>query len=184
MLCVTAQTSFEPNKASTIHVLKLNRMKNLGLLLVFQMIVLGVSAQDVALTKTKFEIGLSAPELLHTGVGFDLTTFNQLGFSVGVGPTWGGVWPALSAEHRLYFGNVQASTNRRKLFFRQGVTYYPAGDEAAGVLSVGIDLKSKKTNKGWTIDAGYFLLFPRTEDRHRDSFPALRFQYYSYFKKA
>jgi hypothetical protein len=159
-------------------------MKKLGLLLVFQVMVLGVFAQDMSLTKTKFVVGAAAPELLHVGVGVDLTTINQLGLSVGVGPTWGGVWPALSAEHRLYFGNVQASTNRRKLFFRQGATYYPAGDEAAGVLSLGIDLKSKKANKGWTIDAGYFLLFPRTDDRQRDSFPALRFQYFSYFKKA
>jgi hypothetical protein len=158
-------------------------MKKLGLLLIFQVMTLRGFAQDAGFTKTKFEIGISAPELLHAGVGFDVTSYNQLGFTVGVGPTMGGVWPALSAEHRLYFGNVQASTNRRKLFFRQGATYFPAGDEAAGVLSLGIDLKSKKANRGWTIDAGYFLLFPRTEDRNRDSAPALRFQYYSYFKK-
>ncbi|SMB89889.1 hypothetical protein SAMN00120144_0993 [Hymenobacter roseosalivarius DSM 11622] len=159
-------------------------MKKLGLLLAFQVMRLGVSAQDMGLTKTKFVIGVSAPELLHAGVGFDLTTINQLGFTVGVGPTLGGVWPTVSAEHRLYFGKVQASTNRRKLFFRQGAIYYTAGDEGAGVLSLGIDLKSKKANRGWTIDAGYFLLFPRTRDRYRDSFPALRFQYFSYFKKA
>ncbi|WP_133273765.1 hypothetical protein [Hymenobacter radiodurans] len=158
-------------------------MKKLGIFLFFQAAVLTVSAQDMSMTKTKFVVGVSGPELLHAGVGFDLTSINQLGFTVGVGPTWGGVWPTLNAEHRLYFGKVQASTNRRKLFFRQGATYFTEDEEGAGVLSLGIDLKSKKANRGWTIDVGYFLLFPRTEDRHRDSFPAVRFQYFSYFKK-
>ncbi|MBC6607209.1 hypothetical protein H8B13_10295 [Hymenobacter sp. BT188] len=158
-------------------------MKKLGLLIVFQVMGLRGFAQDVALTRTKFVVGVSGPELLHLGVGVDVTTYNQLGFTVGVGPTWGGVWPTLNAEHRLYFGNVQVGTNRRKLFFRQGVTYFTEGEEGAGVLSLGIDLKSKKANRGWTIDAGYCLLFPRTKDRYRDSFPALRFQYFSYFKK-
>ncbi|QIL77293.1 hypothetical protein [Hymenobacter sp. HDW8] len=159
-------------------------MKKLGLLLLFQLTVWGAFAQDTSLTKTKFVVGVSGPELLHLGVGVDVTTYNQLGVTVGVGPTWGGVWPTINAEHRLYFGKLQPATNRRKFFFRQGATYYTAGDEGAGVLSLGIDLRSKKANKGWTIDAGYFLFIPVDEDRYRKSFPALRFQYYSYFKKA
>ncbi|KAA9332336.1 hypothetical protein F0P96_12725 [Hymenobacter busanensis] len=158
-------------------------MKKLGFQVLLWLSTLGASAQDPAFARTKFVIGLSAPELLHVGVGIDATKYNQLGLGAGVGPSWGTLWPSLSAEHRLYFGKTQELTNRKQWFFRQGATYFPAGDEGAGTLSIGIDFKSKRSNSGWTIDAGMFWFYPQDQDRYYNSFPALRFQHYSYFRK-
>jgi hypothetical protein len=158
-------------------------MKKLGFLMLVGLWVSHALAQDMALTRTRFIAGLSAPELLHVGLGFDVTKYNQLGLSAGVGPSWGTLWPSLTAEHRLYFGKTKELTNRKQWFFRQGASYFPAGDEGAGTLSIGADLKSKHRDKGWTIDAGIFFLYPRDRDRYYNSFPALRFQHYSYFRK-
>ncbi len=66
-------------------------MKKFSISLFFTAAMLMASAQAGSITKGKFVIGLSAPELLHAGVGFDVSGFNQLGFAVGIGPTWGGV---------------------------------------------------------------------------------------------
>ena len=143
-----------------------------------------VNAQADTLTKTRFVIGISAPELLHAGINIDLGKFNQVGFSAGIGPSWGTVWPTLNIEHRLYFGKYIESTNRRKLFFKQGATYFTAGEnESAVSFSVGADLKSKARNRGWTIDLGGFILFQNYRDRQNKFYPALRFQHYNYFKR-
>lgn len=158
-------------------------MKKLCLVLLFDLAILSLFAQTDTLTKTKFVIGLSAPELLHAGVNFDLSRWNQLGLSVGVGPSLGQAWPTVNLEHRLYFGTIGDLTNRRKWFFRQGGTWFPAGKEGAGSLTLGIDLKSKHPSRGWTIDAGTFILFRNRRDYKNQIYPALRFQYYSFFKK-
>ncbi|MBD0297113.1 MAG: hypothetical protein ICV84_18260 [Flavisolibacter sp.] len=158
-------------------------MKKFSISLFFASTVILVSAQTDSLTKTKFVFGLSAPELLHIGVGFDVTRFNQLGVSAGIGPTWGGVWPSLNAEHRLYFGPISEFTHRRKWFFRQGLSYFTSNGDLSGTLTIGVDLTSRRRIKGWTIDAGFLHLFKDRNDGYVTNFPALRFQYYSYFKK-
>lgn len=160
-------------------------MKKLFIILLFQITILIVAAQEDSLTKTKFVIGLSAPELLHTGVNIDLTKYNQLGVSAGIGPSWGSVWPTLNVEHRLYFGKIIQETKRRRWFFKQGFTYFAAeDDQSALTFTFGADLKSKARKRGWTIDLGAFVLFQSENDRENMIYPALRFQYYSYFKKS
>ena len=141
-------------------------------------------AQD-SLSKTRIGIGLSAPELLHVGIAHQLTSYNQLGVSAGIGPTMGGVWPSLSAEHRLYFGNRHPLTKRRQWFLRQGVSYYPAGDDVAVTFTLGADLGSKKAGSGWTIDGGVFFLPSSEKDEWINSrlIPALRFQYYGLLRR-
>ena len=142
-------------------------------------------AQGDTLTKVRFVIGLSAPELLHAGIDLDLGKSNQIGISAGIGPSWGTVWPTLNIEHRLYFGKLTESTNRRKWFFKQGATYFTAAENQSAItFSVGADLKSKARNKGWTIDLGAFILFQSENDRKNQIYPALRFQHYNYFKRS
>lgn len=142
-------------------------------------------AQVDSLTKTRFVIGISAPELFHAGVNIDLGKSNELGASAGIGPSMGTVWPTLNIEHRLYFGKIIESTNRKRWFFKQGATLFTADkDQKALTFTVGADLKSKASNNGWTIDIGGFILFQNDRDRKNQFYPALRFQHYNYFKKA
>jgi hypothetical protein len=109
---------------------------------------------------------------------------SQVGFSTGVGPSWGAVWPTLNIEHRLYFGKITESANRRRWFIKQGLTYFTAAESQSAVsFSVGSDLKSRARNRGWTIDLGGFILIQNNNDRKNLFLPALRFQYYSYLKK-
>jgi hypothetical protein len=157
-------------------------MQKLWLLLAFNLTTLIVPAQD-SLTRTRFVIGLSGPELLHTGININLAKFSQVGLSAGIGPSWGEVWPTLNFEHRLYLGKINKFTQRKQWFFKQGATYFPAGDQAALTFTVGGDLKSKARERGWTIDAGIFILYQKDEDLENKIYPALRFQYYAYFKK-
>jgi hypothetical protein len=163
---------------------KINCMQKLFFIALLQIIALTVVAQEDSLTKAKFVIGLSAPELFHAGVNIDLTKYNQVGFSAGVGPSWGTVWPTLNIEHRLYFGKPVAETNRRRWFFKQGFTWFTAADDQSALtFTFGADLKSKASNRGWTIDLGAFILFQSENDGENMVYPALRFQHYSYFKK-
>jgi hypothetical protein len=159
-------------------------MPKLYFLVLLQLLVLTGSTQADTLGKSRFAIGLSAPELFHAGMSVDLGKYNQIGFSAGIGPSWGTVWPTLNIEHRLYFGKPSQLTNRRKWFFKQGATYFTAAeDQSALTLTVGSDLKSKASNRGWTIDAGVFILFQSENDAENQMYPALRFQYYIYSKK-
>ena len=159
-------------------------MHKLCFLLLLELTAIVAFGQADTLTKTRFVIGLSAPELLHAGVNVDLGKSNQVGFSAGIGPSWGEVWPTLNIEHRLYFGKIIESTKRKRWFFRQGVTYFAAAEKQSAItFSVGADLKSKARNRGWTIDVGGLVLFRDENDRKNKLYPALRFQHYSYFKK-
>ena len=158
-------------------------MTKLYFLIVSALAALIVNAQDT-LTKTRFVVGLSAPELLHAGITVDLSKTSQVGFSTGVGPSWGAVWPTLNIEHRLYFGKITESANRRRWFIKQGLTYFTAAESQSAVsFSVGSDLKSRARNRGWTIDLGGFILIQNNNDRKNLFLPELRFQYYSYLKK-
>jgi hypothetical protein len=159
-------------------------MQKLCFLIVSAIATLVVSAQADTLTKTRFVIGLSAPELLHVGINTDLGKSSQVGFSAGIGPSWGGFWPTLNIEHRLYLGKILESTNRRQFFFKQGATYFTSSEKQKAVtFSVGADLKSKNRGYGWTIDFGGFILIQNHQDRENQFYPALRFQHYHYFKK-
>lgn len=151
---------------------------------IFMLQVFNAAAQTDTLTKVKLVIGVSAPELAHAGLSLDLGKHNQLGMSAGIGPTWGGVWPSFNAEHRLYMGNLREKIKRRVWFIRQGIHYFPGGDDVAASLSAGLDFRSGRRHNGWTIDAGIFYLFPEERNRYRSVYPSLRFQFYNYFKKA
>lgn len=142
------------------------------------------SAQEDSLTKTRIVIGLAAPELIHLGFATDLGQRNQVGFSAGLAPSWGSVWPSLNVEHRFYFGGNSAATLKKKFFLKQGFTFFTADqDQKALTFTLGADLKSKARHRGWTIDLGAFLLLQNDMDRQNKLYPAIRFQYYAYTRK-
>lgn len=150
-----------------------------------------VCAQKREVTKTRILAGISSPELFHVGMNTDLSKSSQLAFSTGVFYSPGTPWPSISVEHRLYLGKVDEDMERKKWFFRQGITWFPSGDDVVGTLSVGLDLKSKTNYKGWTVDLGLsgFIAHPSKSDpyyvndyRYR-FIPALRIQHFMYFSK-
>lgn len=148
-----------------------------GLILLFLLFngELVMGQENVSNTKVAF--GLSAPELLHAGIGVSLSKSSQIGLFGGISPTMGGIWTSLNFEHRLYVGT-------KKWFFRQGYSIFPKGPDHAFTLSIGKDLKSKKTNRGWTIDGGFFYLLYHADDPEIGPLlPALRIQYYVFIKK-
>jgi len=164
-------------------------MKKYNFILLFTigiLVVNEVNGQIDSLSKTRFVIGLGAPELLHVGVNQELSKFNQIGINAGLGPTWGGVWPTFSIEHKLYFKDLSDPLTGRKWFFRQGVTFFPSGDgEFALTFTFGKDFKSKTKNEGLILDFGGIIFIDKSEYGNNNQFwPALRFQYYTYFKKA
>ena len=159
-------------------------MKKGCFVIFLSLIVLHTTAQSDSLGKMRFAIGLSAPELLHAGIGVNVSRSNLIGLYVGVGPTMGGVWPTLNAEHRLYFGKINESTHRKRWFFRQSFTYFtPDTDQKAIALTIGSDLRSKAVSSGWTIDIGGFILLQNELDRENKIYPALRFQFYGIGKR-
>ena len=142
-------------------------------------------AQEKKISKTRFVIGLSAPELLHAGITYRIANSSQVGLSVGAGPSMGMIWPSINLEHRLYLGKNSEKTNQKTWFFRQGTTYFPAANSPQQFtlnLTVGKDLVFKNKN-GITIDAGVFYL-PESESssiilvRSLNLWPALRFELY------
>jgi len=165
------------------------QMKNLLMLRLILLYLLTLSISTLALgqeqeNKARLAIGISAPEMLHFGLGIDISKSNQLGFYGGIGPSWGTIWTSLNVEHRWYFGNLSDATNRKKWFFKQGYSYYPKGDDSIITLTIGKDLKSKNINNGWTIDWGllYLIGHQRGAGEPPAIFPALRFQYYGFIK--
>jgi hypothetical protein len=153
-----------------------------------------LNAQEQKVSKAKFIIGLSAPEIFHAGVTYRLSNSSAIGVNAGVGPTMGGVWPSVSLEHRLYFGKNSEVNGQKIWFFRQGTTFFPAAKKSADPaktssqsftlnLTVGKDFPSKNHKSGATIDAGVFYL-PGSEQssvilvRSMNLWPALRFEFY------
>lgn len=136
--------------------------------------------------KTRFVLGLSVPELIHAGVTYRLANASQLGLNAGAGPTLGGVWPAISLEHRLYIGKNDERSNQKTWFFRQGATFFPSARSSQQFtlnLTVGKDILFKNFKNGISIDAGVFHL-PGSERssvilvRSLNLWPALRFEFY------
>ncbi|HEX5552593.1 MAG TPA: hypothetical protein VFX43_05030 [Chitinophagaceae bacterium] len=159
-------------------------MKYLMVIITSLFFTLNLRAQTEKVSKTRFVIGLSDPELLHAGVTFRIANASQLGLNVGAGPTLGGVWPAISLEHRLYVGKDNERVNQKTWFFRQGTTFFTSAESPQQFtlnLTVGKDLLFKNIKNGITIDAGLFYL-PRDErsSTGRSFFlvPALRFEFY------
>lgn len=140
-------------------------------------------AQEEVRKPTRFIAGLSGPELLHIGITQKLSNSSQLGFSVGVAPTWGGIWPSFNIEHRLYFGGRNPA---KSWFFRQGSTFFPSARKSQKFtlnLTVGKDFSLGKFHNGLTIDLGVFHL-PESESsslllsKSLNLWPALRFEFY------
>lgn len=157
-------------------------MKRFCLVLLAGSCFLNIAAQE-PLSKTRILCGLSAPELLHLGVATQITRSNMVGISAGVGPTWGGLWPSVNAEHRLYLGPSNRTTGRRQWFLRQSVSYFPGGEDVVFALTAGADLRSKRPGSGWTVDAGVWQLIPDEKGEQARYAPALRFQYYGLFRR-
>jgi hypothetical protein len=86
-------------------------MKYSIVIIAFLFLNLKVCAQKERISKARFITGLSGPELLHAGVTYRVANFSQFGLNAGIGPTLGGIWPALSLEHRLYDGKNNERIN-------------------------------------------------------------------------
>ena len=158
----------------------------IAIILLFVSFTVNLYAQKQTVKKTKIVIGLSAPELLHSGVTYRVANISQLGVSLGIGPSWGTIWPTINLEHRLYLGKNSTETNQKTWFFRQGTTFFPSAKPSQKFtlnLTVGKDLIFKKVGNGITIDAGVFYL-PESENssiilvRSLNLWPALRFEFY------
>jgi hypothetical protein len=151
-------------------------------------------AQIKNVSKTKFVVGLSAPEILHAGVTYRWANASLIGLNGGLGPTMGGVWPSISLEHRLYLGKDHEKSGMKTWFFRQGTTYFPSATASPDPvktssqsftlnLTVGKDIPFRNNKSGATIDAGVFYL-PGSENssviliRSLNLWPALRFELY------
>ena len=145
-----------------------------------------LSAQQEKISKTKFVIGLSGPELLHAGVLYRLANASSVGLNAGAGPSLGMVWTSISLEHRLYLGKNSEKTAQKTWFFRQGTTFFPSANSSQHFtlnLTLGKDIPFKKIKNGFTVDAGVFYL-PESERssiilvRSLNLLPALRFEFY------
>ena len=73
-------------------------------------------SQEKKISRTRFVIGLSAPELLHAGLTYRIANASQIGLSVGAGPSLGTIWPSINLEHRLYFGKNSIKTTQKSGF--------------------------------------------------------------------
>ena len=161
-------------------------MKVFLIIVTYLLVNVTLFAQPVRLSKTKFVAGISGPELLHAGLTYRIANVSQVGFNAGLGPTMGGVWTALSLEHRLYFGKNSETTNQKTWFFRQGGTFLPSAESPRQFtlnLTVGKDILSKRKKNGLTIDAGVFSL-PESQEssvilvRSLNLWPAIRFEWF------
>lgn len=134
-------------------------------------------------SKARLGLGLSVPEMIHVGLGVDITTSNQIGVYGGIGPSWNTIWTSLNLEHRLYFGKLSEASNRKQWFIRQSYTYYPPGDDSVITFTLGKDLKSKTSKAGWTIDFGMFYRLEYVRESESEPgaiIPALRIQFYAF----
>jgi hypothetical protein len=155
-------------------------------IIIFLLIPSMLIGQETKTKSTKFIAGLSAPEILHAGVTFRIANSNLFGVNAGIGPTMGGFWPTLNAEHRFYFGKNDSRINQKVWFCRQGITFQPSAettDKVAVTLTVGKDIPFKKLTSGITIDAGVFYLGNSEQSsiiliRSLNLWPALRFEFY------
>ncbi|MEJ7692206.1 hypothetical protein [Daejeonella sp.] len=161
-------------------------MKNLIVIIPILFLNLSVYAQQETISKTRFVVGLSGPELLHAGLTYRLANSSQFGLNAGAGPTAGGVWPAISLEHRLYIGKNDERSNQKTWFFRQGTTFFPSAVSSQQFtlnLTGGKDILFRNNQNGITIDAGIFYL-PESDRssiilvRSLNLWPALRFEFY------
>ncbi|MEP6794436.1 MAG: hypothetical protein ABJB16_08935 [Saprospiraceae bacterium] len=143
-------------------------------------------AQDVKISKTRIVAGIAIPEFLHLGASYRIANISQIGVSVGVSPSWGVTYTSLNVEHRLYFDKIGKKANQKTLFFRQGVSYFPAEQSSKNFsfnFTIGNDFIFKNSGNGITIDAGIIALLNHRSDYYRDGaiyvvWPALRFQFY------
>lgn len=162
-------------------------MKYIILIVVLTYFNIIVSAQNKHISDARFVIGLSGPELLHAGFTYRILNFSQIGLNGGIGPSAGIAWPAISLEHRLYFGKNAMSTDQKTWFFRQGTTYFPYATKSSQHfslnLTLGKDFIFKNIRNGITLDAGVFYLAESENSsimliRKLNLWPALRFEFY------
>jgi len=167
-------------------VLTFDLMKRYLIVMSFLFSNLALYAQHVEISQARFVAGLSGPELLHAGFTYRIANASQIGVNAGAGPSWGGLWPSVSLEHRLYIGGNAAKTGLRMWFIRQGVTYFPSESPPRHFtlnLTVGRDISFRRAKNGITVDAGMFYL-PESESSSLvlvsplNLWPALRAEFY------
>ncbi|MES2431768.1 MAG: hypothetical protein V4556_12585 [Bacteroidota bacterium] len=142
---------------------------------------LNLFSQTEKVSRTKFVLGLSIPEILHMGATYRISNSSLVGLNAGAGPTWGGLWPTINLEHRLYIGKTNEAINRKVWFFRQGATIFTAAENSqrlAITFTLGKDILFKNKSNGITIDAGFFMQRPEAFSYYKSLkiWPALRFE--------
>lgn len=161
-------------------------MKKILFVFLVMIFSMHLSGQEEQIPKTRITAGLSGPELFHAGITYRLANISQLGFNAGIGPSYGEIWPALSLEHRLYFGKNNDKINYKTWFCRQGTTFYPSATDPSRFtfnLTVGKDIPFHNIKNGITIDFGVFYLNGSEDSsiilvRSLNLWPALRFEFY------
>jgi hypothetical protein len=162
-------------------------MKNLCVVFLSLIFSMTLTAQESNISKTRFVAGLAGPELFHAGISYRLANISQFGFNAGIAPGYGQLfWPALSLEHRLYFGKNDEKINYKTWFCRQGTTFYPSATNPSQFtinLTVGKDIPFRTIKNGITIDLGVFYLNGSEDSsiiliRSLNLWPALRFAFY------
>lgn len=101
-------------------------MKLITIIVVLLFLIFNLYDQREKIHKAKVVIGLSAPGLLHLRITYRIANISLVEINGGLGPTLGGVWPALSFENRIYFGRNDGKTKQKNLFCRQGSTFFPS----------------------------------------------------------
>jgi hypothetical protein len=160
-------------------------VKSILIIIIYLSVGLTPYAQEKT-NKTKFIIGLSAPELLHVGLTYRLANISQVGLNAGAAPSLGTTWTSISLEHRLYLGRNDQRINQKTWFFRQGTTFFPSAKSPQQFtlnLTVGKDIIFKNIKNGISIDAGVFYLPKSTTSsviliKSLNLWPALRFEFY------
>jgi hypothetical protein len=162
--------------------------KNLILVTLFLSISGNLLAQDTKSSKTKFVVGLSAPELFHIGLSYRINNTSQLGTSLGIFPSWGETFTAISLEHRLYLGKNNGRTNQKTWFFRQGTSYWLLPHDITLNFTIGKDLPFKNSKNGISIDLGLISLRKKLNTWYGNTltdtefywqkYPAIRFELY------
>ncbi len=162
-------------------------MRKLLVLILALIFSINLYGQEEKVSKTKIVAGISGPELMHAGITYRLANVSQLGFNAGIGPSYGQIWPAISLEHRLYFGKNNEKINYKTWFCRQGTTFYPSATMSSQQftfnLTIGKDIPFHNIKNGITIDLGVFYLADSEESsiilvRSLNLWPALRCEFY------
>ncbi len=150
--------------------------------MIILVLFLFINVTSAQISKSKAVFGFGFPELIHAGLGHDITPVNQLGFSVGFVPRAIESAFNISVEHRLYLFKLNEITGHKQWFFRQSYSYLSDREGGTLCFTLGKDL-SKSPRHGISFDAGIQLPLEKGVG-DRSYYGAVRLQYYLYFKRS